>query len=203
MLEAHLVAVRDQYQVAGDSQKAGLRKQMAALVARITHVDQLRDALQAPAQGRGADLSGPDLKNRIQEMLVSLDEEEAAMNLTAAAVRTQVAATEAETDRAFRLLELYAQVPTAQLRRLHELQQQMRGVLDRVMSERQKAWDALGQIVARDITGEVPDEAALLRQVDALGAVPVAGRRDLRSLDAEPAGIRRRPGLSDRSARGP
>ncbi|HPM84978.1 MAG TPA: hypothetical protein PLF81_29950 [Candidatus Anammoximicrobium sp.] len=181
-LATQLDALRQRYQAAvpqDEDQRMKLRKQMAVLVSRIEHFQKLQDSMD----GSGAaltDAAAATTQAKLQEMREALEREQAALRLTASAMRLRVDEAVEEMGRSFGLIEMQARLPQDQLRRLADLQQKSEQVLRDLLREHQRATEGFLAILVSDEQVPVPDEAELMARVaKALGeAAPAAAEND-------------------------
>ncbi len=166
-LATQLDALRQRYQAAvpqDEDQRMKLRKQMAVLVSRIEHFQKLQDSMD----GSGAaltDAATATTQAKLQEMREALEREQAALRLTASAMRLRVDEAVEEMGRSFGLIEMQARLPQDQLRRLADLQQKSEQVLRDLLREHQRATEGFLAILASDEQVPVPDEAELMARV--------------------------------------
>lgn len=171
MLASRLASLRERYRAMDgkdELQKEALRKQMAAIVTRIENFDEIRQTIQ---QGRLAvvpDSATAWMKLQLDEMENALAEEEAALQLTATAMRIQLAETAREVERSFRLIELQSRLPSEQIRRLRMTQASTKKALSKLVQEHQRATEAVLSIIGSGHDGPPPPEKELLERIDGL-----------------------------------
>ena len=171
ILTSRLAALRERYRAidANDqTQKESVRKQMAAIANRIENFDDIRQTIEQGASAGVPDSATAWMQQQLEDMKIALAEEEAALQLTATAMRTQLADTTREIARSFRMIELQSRLPSEQIRRLQMTQASTKEVLGKLVREHRRATEAVLGIIAKGEDGPAPAENELLERVDRL-----------------------------------
>lgn len=152
---------------------------MAVLVSRIEHFQKLQDSMDGSGAAL-ADAAAATTQVKLQEMREALEREQAALRLTASAMRVKVDEAVREMARSFQLIEMQARLPQEQLRRLAELQQKSEQVMQELLTQQQGATEGFLAILTSEDQVPVPDEAELMARVaKALGeAAPAAAEKE-------------------------
>lgn len=171
ILTSRLAALRERYRAidANDqTQKESVRKQMAAIANRIENFDDIRQTIEQGASAGVPDSATAWMQQQLEDMKIALAEEEAALQLTATAMRTQLADTTREIARSFRMIELQSRLPSEQIRRLQMAQASTKEVLGKLVREHRRATEAVLGIIVKGEDGPAPAENELLERVDRL-----------------------------------